>query len=52
MKLGKSLEAALPRVSLTGFARHRHMMPHDQPEAALYMFKKWLNNKSLVDIEG
>ncbi|KIO34181.1 hypothetical protein M407DRAFT_3629 [Tulasnella calospora MUT 4182] len=26
-----------------------HMMPHDQPEAALYMFKRWLDNKSLVE---
>ncbi|KAG8915829.1 hypothetical protein FRC01_003494 [Tulasnella sp. 417] len=26
-----------------------HMMPHDQPEAALYMLKKWLDNKSLVE---
>ncbi|KAG9025357.1 hypothetical protein FS837_004961 [Tulasnella sp. UAMH 9824] len=26
-----------------------HMMPHDQPEAALYMFKRWLDNSSLVE---
>ncbi|KAG8950045.1 hypothetical protein FRC04_008125 [Tulasnella sp. 424] len=29
-----------------------HMMPHDRPEAALYMFKKWLDNMSLVKIKG
>ncbi|KAG9028869.1 hypothetical protein FS837_003712 [Tulasnella sp. UAMH 9824] len=27
-----------------------HMMPHDQPEAALYMFKRWLDNRSLVEM--